>query len=88
MNKDKQNVIHEVNRLADECRAECLWFLREDYHPASTAQCLKVLEYIERYGDRKAYQRARCLRLWLSQNSSGRSAGSSPVTESRSGKAT
>jgi hypothetical protein len=67
----KQDIKAEVNHLTDEYRAQCLWFLREDYHPTNTAQRLKVLDYIERYGDLKAYQRARRLRLWLLQNSSG-----------------
>ena len=71
----KQDVIREINRLADEYRAECLWFLREDFHPTNTAQRLKVLDYIERHGDLKAYQRARRLRLWLLQNSSEPSVG-------------
>ena len=71
----QQDIIREVNRLTDEYRAECLWFLREDYHPANTAQRLEVLGYIERHGDLKAYKRARTLRLWLLQNSSEASVG-------------
>ena len=71
----QQDIIREVNLLTDEYRAQCLWFLREDYHPANTAQRLRVLGYIERHGDLKAYKRARTLRLWLLQNSSEPSAG-------------
>ena len=77
MRSDKpreEDVIREVNRLADEYRALCLWFLREDYYPTTTAQRLKVLDYIERHDDLNAYKRARTLRSWLSQNSSEPSA--------------
>ena len=62
-------VAREVNRLTDEYRALCLWFLREDYYPEDTPQRLKVLEYIERRGDLKAFKQARTLRQWLLQNS-------------------
>lgn len=56
--------------LVDEYRSRCLWFLREDYYPASVAQALRVLGYIERHGDRKAFQKAAEVRKWLSQSSS------------------
>jgi hypothetical protein len=36
-----------VNRLVDEYRHRCLWFLRSDYYPETDAQRLQVLEYIE-----------------------------------------
>ena len=65
----EKEVVREVNRLTDEYRAQCLWFLREDYYPGDTAQRLKVLEYIERRGDLKAFKQARTLRQWLLQNS-------------------
>ena len=65
-----------VDRLVDEYRHRCLWFLREDYYPATDAERLRVLDYIERYGDVRAYQRAEEIRRWLSRTSSARSAGS------------
>jgi len=65
-----------VNRLVDEYRSRCLWFLRPDYYPATDEDRLRVLGYIERYGDRAAFQRAAAVRRWLSSNSSAPSAAS------------
>jgi hypothetical protein len=59
-----------VNRLVDEYRESCLWFLRRDYYPESPAAALRVLGDIERHGDRTAYQRAAEVRQWLSRHSS------------------
>ena len=56
--------------LIDEYRDRCLWFLREDYCPANVAQALRVLDYIERHGDRKAFLEAAEARKWLLQTSS------------------
>jgi hypothetical protein len=64
-----------VNRLVDEYRQRCLWFLRTDYYPVSDVERLRVLAYIERYGDRAAYRRAAELRRWLSRTSSAPFAG-------------
>ena len=57
-----------VNVLVDKYRTRCLWFLREDYYPQTETEALRVLEYIERYGDVKAFQKAATLRQWLLQN--------------------
>jgi hypothetical protein len=62
--------------LIDEYRARCLWFLRPDYYPATTEEQLRVLGYIERYGDLDAFRRVSLLRKWLSQPSSATSAAS------------
>ena len=59
-----------VNRLVDEYRDRCLWFLRRDFYPESLAAALRVLRDIEQHGDRTAYQRAAEVRQWLSRNSS------------------
>ena len=64
-----------VDCLVDEYRVRCLWFLRPDYYPSTAAQRLQVLGYIERYGDRDGFRRARILRRWLSPASNGPSAG-------------
>jgi hypothetical protein len=66
----------QFNRLVDEYRSRCLWFLRPDYYPTSDEDRLRVLGYIERHGDRAAFQRAAAARRWLSQGSSARSAAS------------
>lgn len=63
-----------VNALVDEYRARCLWFLREDYYPESLADVARVLDYIERHGDKEAFQKAATLRQWLLQNSNVSSA--------------
>jgi hypothetical protein len=65
-----------VEQLVDRYRARCLWFLRPDYYPATDAERLIVLRYIEHHGDREAFQRAGAVRQWLSRNSSAASAGS------------
>jgi hypothetical protein len=76
MSDDAGAVAEAVNRLADEYRERCLWFLREDYYPATDEERLRVLGYIQRYGDRDAFVRAAEVRQWLSRTSSARSAGS------------
>ena len=73
---DDLTLVAEVDRLVDEQRIACLWFLRPDYHPATTEERIRVLEQIERHGDREAYRRAATLRRWLSQPSSAASANS------------
>lgn len=65
-----------IDRLVDEYRLRCLWFLRPDYYPSTDAERFKVLVYIERHGDRDAYRRAREMRRWLSPSSSAPSAAS------------
>lgn len=65
-----------VDRLVDEYRITCLWFLRPDYYPTSHAERINILEQIQRHGDRPAYRRAGRLRQWLLLNSSAASVGS------------
>jgi hypothetical protein len=66
--------IDAVDQLVDEYRSRCLWFLRSDYYPATDAERLRILGYIERYGDLDAHRRAGRLKRWLSQRSSAPSA--------------
>jgi hypothetical protein len=74
---DAPNAIAEaVNRLVDEYRLRCLWFLRSDYYPVTDTERLKVLAYIERHGDREAFRRAGEVRQWVSRTSSAPSAAS------------
>jgi hypothetical protein len=65
-----------VEVLVDEHRLRCLWFLRPGYRASSGQDRLRLLRAIETHGDREAYRRAALLRAWLSQTSSGASAGS------------
>ena len=67
-------VIAAVDEIVDQYRDQCLWFLRQDYYPATNAERLRMLEYIERYGDLDAYRRAARLKRWLLQSSSAPSA--------------
>jgi len=52
--------------LVDDYRIRCLWFLRADYYPMTREARLRVLDYVQRYGDRDAHVRAAVLRQWLS----------------------
>ena len=65
-----------LRQLVDEYRSRCLWFLRSDYYPASDEESRRVLDYIERYGDREAFLRVAEIRRWLSPPSSAPSAAS------------
>jgi hypothetical protein len=63
-----------INALVDEYRDRYLWFLHNDYYPATDRERMRALEYIERYGDLDAYRRAGRLKRWLSQSSNASSA--------------
>jgi hypothetical protein len=65
----------QFRRFVDEYRSRCLWFLREDYYPATPAERDNVLRQIEQHGDREAFRRVARFRTWLSQDSSETSAG-------------
>ena len=73
---DEREAFDAVNRLVEEYRVRCLWFLREDFYPSTLAERLRVLGYIERHGDLEAFRRAAELKTWLSRNTSAPSAGS------------
>ena len=65
-----------VNRLVDEYRVRCLWFLRPGFYPSDTGERLRVLDQIARHGDLEAFRKSAELRRWLSHTSSAGSAGS------------
>jgi hypothetical protein len=65
-----------LRELVDEYRGRCLWFLRRDYCPATTEEARRVLDAIQRHGNRDGFQRAARVRQWLSPASSATSAGS------------
>jgi hypothetical protein len=56
----------QLVELIEHYRVRCLWFLAEDFVPATPEQAVRVLEYIERYGDREGFVQARRLKQWLS----------------------
>ena len=55
----------EIQNLVEKYRDQCLWFLRQDFVPRSTEEILRVLDLIERYGDRAGFEQAQRLRKWL-----------------------
>ena len=65
-----------LRKLVDEYRHRCLWFLRPDYYPATIAEAQRVLDAIQRHGDRDGFRRAAQVRQWLSHPSNATSAGS------------
>jgi len=54
-----------IQRLVEDYRDRCLWFLRKDFMPTTAEEILRTLEQIERYGDRAAYERAEEIKRWL-----------------------
>jgi hypothetical protein len=52
-------------QLMEQYRDRCLWFLRPDYVPEDAEGARRVLDLIERYGDRSAFQRAEEIKAWL-----------------------
>jgi hypothetical protein len=65
-----------LRQLVDEYRHRCLWFLRRDYYPSTLSEAERVLDAIQRHGDRDGFRRAERIRQWLSRPSSATSAGS------------
>jgi hypothetical protein len=61
--------------LVNDYRARCLWFLHPDYTPTTPEAQLRILDYIQRYGDVAAFHRVATLRQWLSRPSNEVSAG-------------
>ena len=59
-----------LRAFVDEYRVRCLWFLRQDYYPATAAEIEHVLHLIQQHGDRQAFVRAAGFRQWLSLPSS------------------
>ena len=76
MTDESERVHSALRALMDEYRSRCLWFLRGDYYPSTEVEWLRVLEQIERHGDREAYRKAGEIRQWLSRHSSFASVGS------------
>ena len=65
-----------LRALVNEYRHRCLWFLRSDYYPATAEEARRVLDAIDRHGDREAFRRTAEIRRWLSPPSRATSAGS------------
>lgn len=65
MTEPSASIEESIDRLVDEYRTRCLWFLRPGYYPATREQRLRVLGYIERHGDVNAFRKAAALRRCL-----------------------
>jgi hypothetical protein len=65
-----------LRALVDEYRDRCLWFLRRDYYPSTRVEVLRVLDSIQRHGDREGFRRADEVRRWLYPPTSATSASS------------
>jgi hypothetical protein len=65
-----------VDRLVDECRSQCLWYVRPDYYPSTDGERLEILEAIQERSTLADFQRAGALKAWLSRRSSDESASS------------
>jgi hypothetical protein len=76
MNQQPSDIAEAVNRLVDDYRLRCLWYLREDYYPTTDEERRRVLDAIERHGDVAAHRRAGEIRRWLSRISSAPSVAS------------
>jgi hypothetical protein len=76
MSSEDLESLQIMKALVDEYRHQCLWFLRGDYYPETVEQGLRVLAYIQRYGDREAYLKAAEARRWLLHGSKEKSATS------------
>jgi hypothetical protein len=72
----------EYIALIEQCRAHCLWFLAPDKIPSGRDEQLLTLDYVERYGRRDEFLRARRLKQWLLQHSNEAFAVSSPPRDS------
>ena len=65
-----------IRALVDTYRVRCLWSFRSDFYPETVGEAQRVLDAIERHGDREAFIRSAETKAWLSPNSNARSASS------------
>jgi hypothetical protein len=72
----RDEVQRAVDRLVEECRVECLWYVRPDYLPSTDEERLAILDAIQQRSTREVFQRAGVLKTWLSRHCSDGSAAS------------
>ena len=72
----RQDVVRAIDVLVDECRVECLWYLRPDFHPGTDVERAQILDAIQARSNRDVFQRAGTLKAWLSRHSSAESVAS------------
>lgn len=74
VNESNVALAQQIDQLIEAHRTECLWFIRRDYLPDTTAERLRMLKYLEMHGDRDTFVEARRLRDCLLQISNVTSA--------------
>ena len=73
---ERADALAAIDRLVDERRVQCLWYLRPDYYPRTDLERLRVLEAIQERSSLAVFQRAGALKAWLSRSCSDESASS------------
>jgi hypothetical protein len=51
---DRDALTRAIDALVDQYRGQCLWFLRPDCYPRTLEEQPRILDAIQRCGDRKA----------------------------------
>lgn len=74
MSEPPDPALRAVREFVDEVRDHCLWFLREDWYPATIDEARSALDAIQRNADLATYRKAAVLRTWLSPSSHSPSA--------------
>ncbi|MBL9085632.1 MAG: hypothetical protein JNM10_00685 [Planctomycetia bacterium] len=74
MQPDSATLLRRVRELVERHRVTCLWYLRPDYQPATTAEALRVLDAIATNGSLQSFQDAEEVRRWLLRSSNSPSA--------------
>jgi hypothetical protein len=72
----REEIVRAIDALVDECRVECLWYLRPDFHPGTDLERAQILDAIQARSTRDVFQRAGTLKAWLSRHSSAEPAAS------------
>lgn len=54
-------VRQELMHFIEQNREQCLWFLAPSYEPSTVADMIRILKYLQRYGNRDVYMKARNL---------------------------
>lgn len=73
---DRSEIVRAIDLLIDECRVQCLWYVRPDYYRRTDLERLRMLEAIQERSGQAVFQRAGALKTWLSRHSSDAPASS------------
>jgi hypothetical protein len=72
----RADLVRAIEALVEECRVECLWYLRPDFQPSTDVERDQILDAIQLHSSRDVFRRAGNLKAWLSRLSSAESASS------------